>query len=64
MRPEANWQPSQIGVIPEWPWREIEAHIVIEYPDDKYLGVTLGEARELAEAVNGLLAGASSQPAG
>jgi hypothetical protein len=56
--PGANWQAPQISVVLERDWREIEAHIVIEYDNDKYLSLTLAEARELAGAVTELLAAA------
>jgi hypothetical protein len=56
--PKANWQPAQFGVVLERGWRESEARVVIQYADDKYVELTLTEARELAAAVNELLAAA------
>jgi hypothetical protein len=56
--PEANWHPAQLGVALEQGWREAEARITVQYADDKYLDLTLAEARELAADIRSLLAGA------
>ncbi len=54
--PGANWRPQYLAVALEQDWREVEPHMAIQYADDKYLALTLDEARELAADLSALVA--------
>jgi hypothetical protein len=49
------WEAPQLGVALEQGWREAEARVCVQYADDKYADLTLGEARELAGAITELV---------
>jgi hypothetical protein len=53
--PGRQWEPLQLAVSLEQGWREAEARVCVRYGDDKYVDLTLAEARELAAVITALL---------
>jgi hypothetical protein len=53
--PGRAWEAPRLAVSLEQGWREAEARVCVRYGDDKYVDLTLAEARELAAGITALL---------